>query len=195
MNEDIHIHEEIAAGEAWMREVSVEPDPPNMAQIMLRVQVAIDERWLAQRLEDDCPAAVANRVGVAVAESVSSQLSRRRRRIVRQGNRRRDSILAAQAAPSMSKGSVTLSGYIDVPPERMDDIQAALPTHIALSREEPGCLSFDVTPCPEVSGRFLVAETFVDQQAFDGHQARTKASDWARVTEGIARDYSVAVEG
>ena len=94
----------------------------------------------------------------------------------------------------MPKGAVTLTGYIDVPPERMDDVQAALPTHIALSRAEPGCLSFDVNPCPDVSGRFLVAETFVDQQAFDGHQARTKASDWAKVTDGIAREYCVEVE-
>lgn len=94
----------------------------------------------------------------------------------------------------MTKGTVTLTGHIDVPPERMDDVQAALPTHIALTLAEPGCQSFDVSPCPDVEGRFLVAEAFVDQQAFDAHQARTKASDWAKVTDGIPRDYSIRVE-
>ncbi|MHA1165610.1 MAG: putative quinol monooxygenase [Alphaproteobacteria bacterium] len=94
----------------------------------------------------------------------------------------------------MPKGTVTLTGYIDVPPERMDDIQAALPTHISLTRTEPGCLSFDVSPCPDVKGRFLVSEVFVDQQAFDAHQARTRASEWAKASEGIPREYSVRLE-
>jgi quinol monooxygenase YgiN len=94
----------------------------------------------------------------------------------------------------MPKGTVTLTGYIDVPPDRMDDIQAALPAHISLTRAEPGCLSFDVSPCPEVKGRFLVSEAFVDQQAFDAHQARAGASDWANVSDGIPRDYSISVE-
>ena len=76
----------------------------------------------------------------------------------------------------------------------MEDIQAVLPAHIALTHAEPGCLSFDVSPCPDVNGRFLVSETFVDQQAFDAHQARMKASDWAKVSEGIPRDYSITVE-
>jgi quinol monooxygenase YgiN len=94
----------------------------------------------------------------------------------------------------MPKGTVTLTGYIDVPPERMDGVQAALSTHIELTLAEPGCLRFDVSPCPDVEGRFLVAEAFVDQQAFDAHQARTKASDWAKVTDGIPREYSIQVE-
>ena len=94
----------------------------------------------------------------------------------------------------MPKGTVTLTGYIDVPPDRMDDIQAALPAHISLTRAEPGCLSFDVSPCPEVKGRFLVSEAFVDQQAFDAHQIRARASDWAKVSDGIAREYSISVE-
>jgi quinol monooxygenase YgiN len=94
----------------------------------------------------------------------------------------------------MPKGTVTLTGHIDVPAVRMEDIQAALRVHIALTRAEPGCLSFEVTPCPDVEGRFLVSEAFVDQQAFDAHQARTKASEWAKASEGIPRDYSIKVE-
>jgi len=94
----------------------------------------------------------------------------------------------------MPKGTVTLTGHIDVPAVRMEDIQAALPAHIALTCAEPGCLSFEVTPCPDVEGRFLVSEAFVDQQAFDAHQARTKASEWAKASEGIPRDYSIKIE-
>lgn len=94
----------------------------------------------------------------------------------------------------MPTGRVSLSGYIDVPVERMEDVRSALPAHIALTRAEPGCLNFEVTPCPDVKCRFLVAELFVDQQAFDTHQERTKNTEWATVTAGIRRDYSVTVD-
>lgn len=91
-------------------------------------------------------------------------------------------------------GTVTLTGHIDVPAERVEEVQAALPAHIALTLAEPGCLSFDISPCPDVAGRFLVSEAFVDSRAFDAHQERMKASDWANVTKGIPRDYSIKVE-
>lgn len=86
---------------------------------------------------------------------------------------------------------VRLTGHIDVPPDRLEAICAALVDHIRLSRAEPGCLSFDVQPCKQVPGRFLVAERFVDAATFEAHQTRTKASDWGRISAGIPRSYSV----
>ncbi|HHC29105.1 MAG TPA: antibiotic biosynthesis monooxygenase, partial [Rhodobacterales bacterium] len=56
---------------------------------------------------------------------------------------------------------------------------------------EPGCLSFEVTPDPAVEGRWQVAEVFVDQAAFDAHQARAAASDWAAVSAEIPRRYTI----
>ncbi len=86
---------------------------------------------------------------------------------------------------------IELTGYIDVPAARLEAITAALPRHIALTRAEPGCLSFEVTPDPTHPGRFTVAERFTDRTAFDAHQARTRASAWAEVTQGIPRHYQV----
>jgi quinol monooxygenase YgiN len=94
----------------------------------------------------------------------------------------------------MTEPKVFLDGHIDVPQERIDTVSEALPAHIALTRAEPGCLSFDVKPCATVAGRFLVAEVFANQAAFDAHQVRTKASDWFQVTDGIAREYKIRVE-
>jgi len=91
-------------------------------------------------------------------------------------------------------GKVFLNGYLDVPTDRLDQVRAALPQHIALTRAETGCVAFDVTEDASVPGRFTVSETFVDQTAFDTHQARTKASDWFRVTEGIPRHYSITTQ-
>jgi len=86
---------------------------------------------------------------------------------------------------------IHLSGHMDVPPERIDAVLSAVTDHIVLTRAEAGCLSFEVTPSPDVQGRFLVAETFMNRAAFDHHQTRTKASPWARITEGLPREYKI----
>ncbi len=86
---------------------------------------------------------------------------------------------------------IKLTGYIDVPADRLDAVSRALPHHVALTRAEPGCLSFDVTPDVSVPGRFQVAELFTDQKAFDAHQTRTKSSEWATVTADIPRTYQI----
>jgi quinol monooxygenase YgiN len=87
--------------------------------------------------------------------------------------------------------TVTLKGHIDVPADRLDQIRAGLVDHIRLTRAEPGCISFDVTEDPDISGRFNVAEEFTDSDAFRAHQTRAQGSDWAKISEGVPRDYTV----
>ena len=72
-------------------------------------------------------------------------------------------------------------------------IATHVPTHIALSRAEPGCLSFDVvqTADPMV---WQVTESFTDQAAYDAHQTRTRASDWYRLTAHIPRSYDITTQ-
>lgn len=77
-----------------------------------------------------------------------------------------------------------------------DEAEAAivrdqLPAHVALTRAEPGCLSFAVTPGAEPLV-WEVAERFVDAAAFTAHQQRVRASVWGRATAGIERDYEVS---
>ncbi len=86
---------------------------------------------------------------------------------------------------------ISLIGFIDVPADRYDAVAAALPHHIELTRQEPGCLSFDVTPDRVIPGRFNVSEMFTDRVAFEAHQTRMKASRWAEITQGIPREYSI----
>lgn len=69
-----------------------------------------------------------------------------------------------------------------------------LPEHIRLTRAEPGCLSFDVTRTDDPM-IWQVDEAFTDREAFDAHQTRTGASDWAAQTADIARDYAITEEG
>lgn len=91
----------------------------------------------------------------------------------------------------MAGQKIYLNGHIDVPQDRLDAVAKALPAHIELTRTEPGCLSFEVVPCKDIAGRYLVSEIFTDQAAFDAHQQRMKTSHWFTVTQGIPRDYTI----
>lgn len=69
-------------------------------------------------------------------------------------------------------------------------VRAHLPEHVRLTREEPGCLSFDVaqTADPLI---WQVDEEFADAAAFRAHQDRAAGSEWAKGTLGIERAYTV----
>ncbi len=88
-------------------------------------------------------------------------------------------------------GKVILSGYIDIPKNELEVVTTALDKHIELTRNEAGCLIFEVTQSSELSTRFTVYEEFTDKAAFESHQARVKASDWGRVTGNVKRTYSI----
>jgi quinol monooxygenase YgiN len=89
---------------------------------------------------------------------------------------------------------VRLSGSLICAAQAQSEIvRHHLAEHIELTRSEPGCLSFEVTETdnPLV---WQVEELFVDQAAFDAHQARTKASQWADKTAAIRRSYQITTE-
>lgn len=86
---------------------------------------------------------------------------------------------------------VTLTGWLHCASEdQAARVRAALDEHVRLTRAEPGCISFVVTPTDDPMV-WTVAEEFTGPAAFDAHQARAAASDWARLTAGIRRDYTV----
>jgi quinol monooxygenase YgiN len=70
-------------------------------------------------------------------------------------------------------------------------VRQHLPNHIALSRAEPGCLTFNVDPTPDLLVWHL-NESFVDRAAFEAHQARTRASVWFAATAHLGRDFKIS---
>lgn len=69
-------------------------------------------------------------------------------------------------------------------------VERFLPKHVELSRDEPGCLRFEVTQTDDPLV-WNVSEQFTDQASFDSHQARVKASEWGHATAHIQRDYTI----
>lgn len=86
---------------------------------------------------------------------------------------------------------VTLTGFIIVPEADLKAIEAEVPNHIRLTREEPGCVAFSVDQSPSDPCRFDVAEEFRDRAAFDSHQLRVKQSRWGWVARNAERHYQV----
>lgn len=91
----------------------------------------------------------------------------------------------------MGMTEVTLTGQlICATPVEAERVRKALDAHIAATRAEPGCLSFDVT-ATENPLVWQVDERFETPAAFEAHQARAGASTWAVETKGIQRDYTI----
>jgi len=76
-------------------------------------------------------------------------------------------------------------------PDETALVRRYLPEHTRLTKQEAGCLSFEVkeTDDPLI---WSVEELFASQASFDAHQARTKASVWGKETRSIAREYAIA---
>jgi len=87
---------------------------------------------------------------------------------------------------------VTLTGHIKVPTIDLDVVRAELPTHIALTRDEPGCLTFDVTADPDDPTIFRVYEQFSDPTSFTAHQERVQSSKWGFITANAKRHYKIS---
>ena len=75
--------------------------------------------------------------------------------------------------------------------EEAEKVRHLLPEHKRLTREESGCISFDVTATAEPLV-WKVEELFVDQKTFAAHQARTKNSLWGTETRSIQREYTIS---
>ncbi|CAH8213804.1 MULTISPECIES: putative quinol monooxygenase [Vibrio] len=88
-------------------------------------------------------------------------------------------------------GKVILSGYIEIPENELEVVTTALEKHIELTRQEIGCLVFEVIQSTDDRNRFNVYEEFVDKSAFELHQERVKASHWGQVTVNVKRSYSI----
>ncbi len=88
-------------------------------------------------------------------------------------------------------GGVRLTGrLICRTKEEADAVRRHLDEHIALTRAEPGCLQFEITPLG--GGRaWSVEELFIDAEAFRAHQRRTAASEWGQATAGLERRYRI----
>lgn len=87
---------------------------------------------------------------------------------------------------------IILSGHILIPIEDVIEVQDALPGHLELTRNEKGCIKFNVTQDKKQLNKYSVYEEFIDQAAFDSHQQRVKNSHWGKVSQNVERHYEIS---
>ena len=87
----------------------------------------------------------------------------------------------------MSK--VILKGYVLVADADLAAVKRELVNHIELTRQEEGCLVFEVSQDNENKNRFNVYEEFTSQGAFTIHQQRVSISEWGKVSSRLEKHY------
>lgn len=87
--------------------------------------------------------------------------------------------------------TIVLQGHITVSSQELSLILAELPTHIKLTRNEVGCLTFEVKQDKDNGTILHVYEEFVDRKALEAHQHRVKNSRWGKVSANAERNYKI----
>lgn len=89
------------------------------------------------------------------------------------------------------QGKVIARGTIHCPSSELDQMRPLIAEHVRLSRAEPGCIHFDISPSGHDPEIFIVAEEFVDRDAFAAHTARTRTSEWWDKSQHLVRNISI----
>lgn len=89
----------------------------------------------------------------------------------------------------MSK--VILKGHIIVPAADFAAVKSELATHIALTKQEQGCLVFEAHQDTDSLYRFNFYEEFTNQESFSNHKNRVTESKSAEVTANIERHFQI----
>lgn len=92
---------------------------------------------------------------------------------------------------ALPAGAISLTGQLICADQSQGDIvREYLPSHIELTRAEPGCISFEVAQTSD-SLVWQVDELFESAEAFAAHQERVRGSEWGRATAAITRSYEI----
>ena len=91
---------------------------------------------------------------------------------------------------SLSK--LILKGHFIVAEEDLVAIQEALSEHSKLTKQEPGCLKFEIKQDPKNEYVFNVHEEFIDGDAFAAHKERMKNTKWVAVAANVQRHFEIS---
>ena len=80
-------------------------------------------------------------------------------------------------------------GTLHCAPDEVDTLTTLLGPHVALSRAEPGCLSYELFQDEVQLTTFQLNAVFRDRQAFEAHKARVESADWGRATAHMRTDF------
>lgn len=71
----------------------------------------------------------------------------------------------------------------------LETVKRELFNHIQLTRQEEGCIVFEVSQDKANKNRFNVYEEFTSQEAFELHQRRAGSTEWGKVSSRLEKHY------
>ena len=90
----------------------------------------------------------------------------------------------AVAHPAFERGLHIIHAPLPIKPERVDDfIESLKGDAIGSTREEPGCLRFDVYQNEDNPAELYLYEVYVNQAAFDYHTKTPHIEEWPKTVE------------
>ncbi len=87
---------------------------------------------------------------------------------------------------------VILEGYVLVADSDIAAVKRELANHIQLTRQEEGCLVFEVSYDAKNMNRLNVYEEFISQEAFNLHQQRLSGTEWGKVSSKLEKYYKIS---
>lgn len=72
--------------------------------------------------------------------------------------------------------------YVTVKPEQLDAFKSAIITNAAASRQEPGCLRFDILEEQDDPHTFVLVEIYQDESALEAHRQTDHFRQWRAVS-------------
>ena len=81
---------------------------------------------------------------------------------------------------------------IPVAPDRLEEARAVFATLIAATRQEEGCVRYDLHESAAQPGTFVMVEEYADQAALESHMASPHlAAAFAAATELLAGEVAI----
>eukprot|EP00565_Helicotheca_tamesis_P002638 CAMPEP_0185728452 /NCGR_PEP_ID=MMETSP1171-20130828/3786_1 /TAXON_ID=374046 /ORGANISM="Helicotheca tamensis, Strain CCMP826" /LENGTH=143 /DNA_ID=CAMNT_0028397167 /DNA_START=73 /DNA_END=504 /DNA_ORIENTATION=+ len=105
--------------------------------------------------------------------------------------------LSAQKTSSIKAGEIGIIVEADVVPERMDEFLEMIENNAKGSRQEPGCLRFDVLQSNDDPNKFFFYEVYADADAAAFHREQPHFKPWTEFKEsgGVSSSVSKKMTG
>lgn len=81
---------------------------------------------------------------------------------------------------------ISVTVILEVDPQRVEEFQTIVTAQATASREEPGCLRFEVAQQLDKPNVFALSELYLDRDAVEAHYGSAHFAQWkASVADGI----------
>lgn len=93
-------------------------------------------------------------------------------------------------------GMIAINVILEIHPERVDEFLQLMGANAVASRQEPGCVRFEISKQSDKPNVFALSELYQDQDAVEAHYATEHVARWraAAATDLVVSRHAVRGE-